>query len=241
MLFFRNKINLKMLIPNGYTDIHSHILPGIDDGAKTMDDSIALIKKFKEMGIQKIITTPHVMGGVWLNSTDIILKKLEEVRKRLHMEGITDFSIDAAAEYMLDDNFETLLRKKDLLPIKNNMILVELSYLNPPANLFDILFDMQIAGYKPVLAHPERYNYYHMDRVKYANLKRAGALFQLNLLALTKYYGASVQKTALYLLEKNMYNCVGTDAHHLRHLENMVFALSKKHRLLLERLMEREL
>ena len=239
MILFRNKINLKDLLPLGYTDIHSHVLPGIDDGAKTMDDSIALIKKFQELGIHKIITTPHVMGDVWPNSTEVITSKLQEVKKRLQKEGITEFGIEAAAEYMLDENFAELLEKKDLLPIKENKILVEMSYLSPPSNLFDTLFAMQIAGYKPVLAHPERYNFYHMDKAKYADLKRAGALFQLNLLSLTRYYGVPVQKVALYLLEQNMYNCVGTDAHHLRHLENMNFRLSKKHRTLLKTLMEK--
>ena len=138
---------------------------------------------------------------------------------------------------MLDENFIELLEQKDLLPIKDNKVLVEMSYLNPPSNLFDTLFAMQIAGFKPVLAHPERYNFYHMDKAKYADLKQAGALFQLNLLSLTRYYGVPVQKIALYLLEQNMYNCVGTDAHHLRHLENMNFVLSKKQSLLLEGLL----
>lgn len=225
------------MVPKGFTDIHSHVLPGIDDGAKTMDASIALIKKFQELGIHKIITTPHVMGGVWPNSTEVIISKLQELKKRLQEEGVMEFSIEAAAEYMLDENFTELLEKKDLLPIKGNKVLVEMSYLDPPSNLFDTLFAMQIAGYKPVLAHPERYSFYHMDKSKYADLKRAGALFQLNLLALTKYYGLPVQKTALYLLEKNMYDYVATDAHHLRHLENMNFVLSKKHRLLLEGLL----
>ena len=234
MLLFRSKINLKSLLPVGYTDIHSHVLPGIDDGAKTMDDSILLIKTFQKLGIHEIITTPHVMGGVWPNSTEVITSKLLEVKKRLKEEEMTEFSIGAAAEYMIDENFIELLEKKDLLPIKDNKILVEMSYLNPPSNLFDTLFAMQIADYKPVLAHPERYNFYHLDKSKYSDLKSAGALFQLNLLALTKYYGLPVQKTALYLLEKKMYNYVATDAHHLRHLENMNFVLSKKHRLLLE-------
>ncbi len=225
------------MVLKGFTDIHSHVLPGIDDGAKTMDASIALIKKFQELGIHKIITTPHVMGGVWPNSTEVIISKLQELKKRLQEEGVMEFSIKAAAEYMLDENFTELLEKKDLLPIKGNKVLVEMSYLDQPYNLFDTLFAMQTAGYKPVLAHPERYSFYHMDKSKYADLKRAGALFQLNLLALTKYYGLPVQKTALYLLEKNMYNYVATDAHHLSHLENMNFVLSKKHRLLLKDLL----
>ena len=111
------KINLKHLIPSGFTDIHSHILPGIDDGAKTIDDSISLIKKFIDLGIHKIITTPHVMEGVWPNSRDVILTKLDEVKKRLQKDQITGFSIDAAAEYMLDDNFVKLLKKGDVLAL----------------------------------------------------------------------------------------------------------------------------
>ena len=241
MLFFNKKRNLKTFIPSGYVDFHSHVLPGIDDGAKTIDDSITIIKKFIKLGIHNIITTPHVMGGVWPNSKEIILSKLNEVKKVLELEGIKEFNISAAAEYMLDNNFTELLEKKDLLPVKDNKILVEMSYMNPPSNLFEILFGMQIAGYKPLLAHPERYNFYHSDKSIYEDIKNAGALFQLNLLSLTKYYGVSVQKIALYLLEKNMYNYVGTDAHHIRHLENMNFILSKKHRLLLKSLMEKNL
>ena len=237
MLFFNKKRNLKMFIPSGYIDFHSHVLPGIDDGAKTIDDSITIIKEFIKLGIHNIITTPHVMGGVWPNSTEIILSKLEEVKKKLELEGIKEFKIKAAAEYMLDDNFKELIEKKDLLPVKDNKILVEMSYMNPPSNLFEILFTMQIAGYKPLLAHPERYNFYHFEKSKYSDLKNAGTLFQLNLLSLTKYYGDAVQKIALYLLEKNMYDCVGTDVHHVKHLEHMNFVLSKKYRLLLENLM----
>ena len=237
MIFFRKKINLKKLIPPKYTDFHSHILPGIDDGAKTMEDSITLIKKFQELGIHKIITTPHVIGGVWPNSSEKILGKLEEVKQRLQDEGLSEFCIEAAAEYMLDENFTRLIEKKDVLCIKNDTVLVEMSFFNPPANLFDTLFSMQVAGYKPILAHPERYNFYHSDISKYDDLKRAGTLYQLNLLSLTKHYGANVQKIALYLLEKDMYDYVGSDAHTLRHLESMDFYLSRKHITLLKNVM----
>ena len=241
MLFFSKKVNLKELVPEGYVDIHSHVLPGIDDGARTMDDSIAMIKKFIDIGVYKVVATPHVMGGVWPNSKENILYKLQQVKKRLEKEQVDKFKIDAAAEYMLDENFLNLLEKKELLPIKENKILLEMSYLNPPTNLFPTLFSMQVQGYKPIIAHPERYNFYHKDKKHYDELHQAGSIFQLNLLSLTKYYGESVQKVALYLLEKNMYKCVGTDAHHLRHLESLNFVLSKKHRFLLKSLMEKVL
>ena len=239
MRLFYKKMNIKSLIPKGFVDMHSHVLFGIDDGAKTIEDSVSIVKKFMELGIYRIITTPHVIDGVWPNTTEIILSKLSEVKNRLELEGFSQFSIHAAAEYMLDENFIKLIEKRDLLPIKENMILVEVSYFNPPTNLFDILFTMQIEGYTPIIAHPERYSFYHKDKSKYNDLRRAGAKLQLNLLSLTKYYGRGVQKAALYLLDKNMYDFVGTDAHHIKHLDNMNFVLSKGHYRLLESLIEK--
>lgn len=239
MRFFHKKKNIKSLIPKGFTDIHSHVLFGIDDGARTIEDSILMIKKFIELGIYKIIATPHVISGVWPNSTEIILKKLSAVKNRIKLEGLSEFTIHAAAEYMLDDNFNQLLERKDLLTIKKNIILVEMSYFNPPFNLFDTLYKIQIAGYRPLIAHPERYSFYHMDRSKFLDLKSSGALFQLNILSLTNYYGRSVQKVALYLLEENMYDFVGSDAHNVKHLDIMNFALSKSHFRLLKSLIEK--
>ena len=241
MLFFRNKTNINSLIPSDFTDVHSHVLPGIDDGAKTIDDSIEMIKKFQELGINKIITTPHVMGGVWPNSSSVILNKLGVLKTKLKTLGVNDFTLEAAAEYMLDDNFIELLEKKDILTIKENKILIELSYLNSPRNLFDTIFNVQIKGYIPILAHPERYKYYHKDKSKYTDLIRSGALFQLNLLSLTSYYGVGVQRVAFYLLENDMYSFVGTDAHQTKHLENRSILLSKKHMILLEKLMNQNI
>ena len=234
MIFFRRKHYLKNIIPSGYTDIHSHILPGIDDGARTLDDSINLIKKFIELGIYKIITTPHVMGGVWQNSSSLILDKLKKVKKELMTQGITEFSLECAAEYMLDENFNELLEKNDLLPIFKNKILVEMSYLSAPYNLYDTMFKIKVKGYEPLLAHPERYNFYH-NTSKFSDLKRLGVLFQLNLLSLTNYYGKSVQKVALNLLERNMYNFIGTDAHNLNHLENISFCFLLKATIYIKR------
>ena len=219
MLFFKKKIPLTHFFTNSFVDIHSHLLPGIDDGAKDIDNSIALILKMASYGIKNFITTPHVLGSVYPNSTSVIKEKLAVVQKELEKREIKGISIQAAAEYMLDGEFSALLDQKDILVLKDNYILVEMSYFSAPINLYELLFKIQLKGYKPVLAHPERYNFYHTDFKSYYKLKQAGCLFQLNLLSLTDQYGKGVQKISEKLLKENLYDFVGTDAHHQNHLE----------------------
>lgn len=219
MLFFKKKIPLTDFFTDGFVDIHSHLLPGIDDGAKDMDTSIALLLKMASYGIKNFITTPHVLGSVYPNSSEVIKQKLAAVKKELEKREIKGISIQAAAEYMLDGEFSALLDQKDILVLKDNYILVEMSYFSAPINLYELLFEIQLKGYKPVLAHPERYNFYHTDFKSYYKLKQAGCLFQLNLLSLTDQYGKGVQKTSEKLLKENLYDFVGTDTHHQNHLE----------------------
>ena len=219
MLFFKKKIPLTDFFTDGFVDIHSHLLPGIDDGAKDMDTSIALLLKMTSYGIKNFITTPHVLGNVYPNSSEVIKQKLAAVKKELEKRKIKGISIQAAAEYMLDEEFSALLDQKDILVLKDNYILVEMSYFSAPINLYELLFKIQLKGYKPVLAHPERYNFYHTDFKNYYKLKQAGCLFQLNLLSLTDQYGKGVQKTSEKLLKENLYDFVGTDTHHQNHLE----------------------
>ena len=219
MLFFKKKIPLTDVFTDDFVDIHSHLLPGIDDGAKDMDTSIALLLKMASYGIKNFITTPHVLGSVYPNSSEVIKQKLAAVKKELEKREIKGISIQAAAEYMLDGEFSALLDQKDILVLKDNYILVEMSYFSAPINLYELLFKIQLKGYKPILAHPERYNFYHTDFKSYYKLKQAGCLFQLNLLSLTDQYGKGVQKTSEKLLKENLYDFVGTDTHHQNHLE----------------------
>ena len=220
MLFFKKKtLLLEQFFPQGFVDIHSHLLPGIDDGAKDLAESIALIKKMHSYGIKNFVTTPHVLGDVYPNSSALINEKLNEVQAELEKQNLTDIQFSAAAEYMLDEQFSERLKNKDLLTLKDQFILVEMSYFKAPFNLYNVLFEIQLKNYKPILAHPERYNFYHNEFRNYYKLKKAGCLFQLNLLSLTPHYGLGVQKTALKLLENNMYDFVGTDTHHENHLE----------------------
>ena len=160
MIFFKKKeVPLTDFFPEGFVDIHSHLLPGIDDGAKDLEDAIALISKMRSYGIKNFITTPHVLGDVYPNSSKTIKKKLQEVNEELIKRNITDVSIRAAAEYMLDEQFSKRLENDDILTLKDNFILVEMSYFSAPLNLFDLIFEIQLKGYKPILAHPERYPY----------------------------------------------------------------------------------
>jgi tyrosine-protein phosphatase YwqE len=219
MFFLKKKIPLTNFFTDGFVDIHSHVLLGIDDGAKDMDTSIALLLKMASYGIKNFITTPHVLGSVYPNSSEVIKQKLAAVKKELEKREIKGISIQAAAEYMLDGEFSALLDQKDILVLKDNYVLVEMSYFSAPINLYELLFKIQLKGYKPVLAHPERYNFYHTDFKSYYKLKQAGCLFQLNLLSLTDQYGKGVQKTSEKLLKENLYDFVGTDTHHQNHLE----------------------
>ncbi|MEO8515777.1 MAG: CpsB/CapC family capsule biosynthesis tyrosine phosphatase [Flavobacterium sp.] len=220
MLFLkRNKFALKDLIPDNHVDIHSHLLPGIDDGAQTIDDSIFLINSLKNMGITKIITTPHIFSGFWDNTKDKIQKTEVETVSILKENDIT-IPIQAASEYLLDDHFVSLFKKGEILTLKDNYVLVEMSYLNAPIQLYEIIFDLQVAGYKPVLAHPERYVFYHNNFDDYLKLKNAGCAFQLNLLSVVGYYGTAVADVAKKLLKTGLIDFVGSDVHHKKHIES---------------------
>jgi len=198
--------------------MHSHLLPGIDDGSPDMETSLEFIKGFHSLGYKKIITTPHVLWEIYPNTTETILRKLDEVRKEI-LNASIDIEFNAAAEYFIDDHFTDQLKKKvPLLPISGNMVLVEFSMLTMPMDLQEVLFEMQMQNYQPVLAHPERYAFLGRKKEIYDQLKDAGCWFQLNLLSLSGYYGAAIQELAEYLLKKNYYDLAGTDLHHHKHL-----------------------
>ena len=199
-------------------DIHSHFIPGIDDGAQTMEDSIALIGAFGKMGYKKVITTPHILTDGYRNTPEIILAGLEKVRVALKTEGIP-VEVAAAAEYYIDFDFERKLENEELLTFGAKYLLFEVSYLYPPDNLYSIIFKLLTNGYKPVLAHPERYNFWHNKFEKYEELKEKGVLLQLNINSLTGHYSPETKKVAELLIEKNMIDFLGSDCHHLNHVD----------------------
>ena len=200
-------------------DMHSHLIPGIDDGSPDMETSLQLIRGMKELGYSKLITTPHIMWDMYKNTREDILQRLEQLRAAVKAESL-DIEIEAAAEYFLDDHVEALIKNNEpLLTMGENMVLVEFSLAQPSMSLKDILFAMQMQGYLPVIAHPERYIYLEKNKELYQDLKDIGCLFQLNLLSLTNYYGRSAHELAQYLIKKEFYDLVGSDIHHFRHIE----------------------
>jgi tyrosine-protein phosphatase YwqE len=217
LTLFKSKPVLKDLIPDNYIDIHSHLLPGIDDGAKNLDDSLRLIKALQGFGTKQFITTPHIIQYFYDNDFQSIKSNEALFNKNLEQNNIST-PISAAAEYMMDECFVKLFQSGELLTLKENYVLVEMSYLNPPIQLYSIIFELQVAGYIPVLAHPERYTFYHNNLNEYKKLTNAGCLFQLNLLSVVGYYGAGIASIADYLLKNGLYNFVGSDVHHNNHI-----------------------
>ncbi|NNC50682.1 MAG: histidinol phosphatase [Flaviramulus sp.] len=218
--FFSKKIFLKDLLED-FVDIHNHILPGIDDGAKNVNESINLIKKMKELGVKQFIPTPHVMQDFYPNTDESIGNAYSILLEDLDKKTLGGITINPAAEYMLDVYFEKFLENNYLFTLKSNYVLVELSYFQPPINLEEIIFNIKNKGYIPVLAHPERYSYYHNKLDYYSRLKQLGCLFQLNLLSLSNHYGDHVKKTGKYLMNNQMIDFVGSDIHNLNHVEKL--------------------
>ena len=202
------------------TDMHSHFIPSIDDGSDSVATSIALIKGLMSLGYKNIITTPHVMSDHYPNSSEDILNGLEKVKKGLITEGV-NINVHAAAEYYLDEYFLDLLEKEPLLTLWDNYILVEMSFYSPPRGWEDYFFKIALKGYQPILAHPERYPYFHKSYVEYAEIREKGVALQLNVLSLIGYYGEAVKKTAFRLLDDKLIDFLGTDMHHVRHLETV--------------------
>ena len=220
-MFFlkKNKAILKDIIPSDFTDIHSHLLPGIDDGAKDIQETLYLVNSLKNFGFESFTTTPHTFTGFY-NNTKAGIQETEVETKKILIENNIHNHFKAASEYLLDDHFISLCKKGEVLTLKDDLVLVEMSYLNAPIHLYDLLFEMQLAGYKPVLAHPERYMFYHKRLDEYQRLKNAGCHFQLNLLSTVGYYGNEVMQVADQLLKTNLIDFVGSDVHHKKHIES---------------------
>ena len=200
------------------TDIHSHILPGIDDGSPNIETSLELIRGLMKLGVRRSVATPHVIGDMYRNTPDTILGALTLLQEALVREGM-EFEVSAAAEYMLDAYFlELLADKKVLLTVSGNLLLTEFSYSTMPTNPEKMSFAIITEGFTPILAHPERYAYYYRNFREYHRLKELGFLLQVNLLSLTGYYGREALKASQYLLKNGLVTFLGTDLHHANHM-----------------------
>ncbi|ERM83443.1 capsular polysaccharide biosynthesis protein [Rhodonellum psychrophilum GCM71 = DSM 17998] len=200
-------------------DMHSHLIPGIDDGSKTLEESITLIKRLKGYGYRKVITTPHIMSEFYKNTPEIIQIGLSELKHTLSEEGV-DIEIHAAAEYYMDEIFlEKVQGGQKLLTISNNYVLVETGFISKPQMLLEILFEMEMQGYKPVLAHPERYQYLVQDKKLVSDLIDRDIYFQMNLLSLTGFYSKQIKTFAELLIDEKKVKLLGTDCHNERYLD----------------------
>ena len=200
-------------------DMHSHLLPGIDDGSPDTETSLHLINGLTELGFSSFITTPHILWDLYRNDDSTI----GDAHSRLNVAaslGIVSFTLHAAAEYMIDDHFTNLLKEKaPLRTLNNNYVLVEFSFVALPFDWKTVFFDLQIQGYQPVLAHPERYNYLAGQPEIFQQISDMGVLLQVNLNSLTGYYGKPALQLAQYLTKHKLVSFLGTDLHHQRHLD----------------------
>lgn len=211
MIFRRSTIVSQL---KGFTDFHSHILFGVDDGVKTLDVSLEVLKRYEDIGIAEVWCTPHVMEDI-PNTTEELRNRFAELEKAY----TGPIQLHLAAEYMMDELFESRLEQNDLLALgeEGNWLLVETSYFNPPMDIGGILKRIKSKGFFPVLAHPERYVY--MGKGMYKMLKQEGILLQLNLSSLAGAYGVEAQKKARWLLKKQYYDMAGSDLHSIRNMQ----------------------
>ena len=209
-------------------DMHSHLLPGLDDGLQEIEQTIQFIKELQQLGYKKLICTPHILSGVYNNSPEIILPKLELVKLALE-ENKIDIQVEVAAEYMVDADFEAYINEGlPLLTFGKNLILIEMSYAAPSNNIEQVIFQLRLKGLQPVLAHPERYLYYLSKPEQYERFSDLGCLLQINILSLLGYYGEPSKHIAQNLLKKNRVSFVGTDMHHDNHMSALKELVSRK-------------
>ena len=199
-------------------DMHSHLIPGIDDGSKSMDDTIAMLAKFEAFGFTKVITTPHIMSDYYRNTPEIILGGLEKVRAEIERSGL-NLQIEAAAEYYFDETLlEKLEKKEPLLTFGDKYLLFEFSFHVEPSNIEKLFFELITQGYKPVLAHFERYEFLHGSIEKAREWRTKGINIQLNYNSLGGHYGPNVLKQARLLVDSGELDFVSTDCHRMEHL-----------------------
>ncbi|MGW9686027.1 tyrosine-protein phosphatase [Flagellimonas sp. 2504JD1-5] len=217
--FFHKKIFLVDYL-HGLVDMHNHILPGVDDGAETVEESLELIRNFKNMGITNFVFTPHIMHNYYPNTPETIQKSYDTLNNALENNNMAGITTDFSAEHMIDDNFETILENSEVMPLKKDYMLVEMSYLQPSINFDKAIIEISKQQYYPILAHPERYVYFHNRNHIYQTLKSQGMLFQLNLLSLTsEVYGVGVQKQTQKLLEEGMIDYIASDIHNIHQIK----------------------
>jgi len=225
MFFFKRKTSSYTDFSAIGVDMHSHLVPAVDDGAKDVEDSIALITGLRELGYTDLFTTPHTLQDYHPNTKESLTNGFALLNGQVP-KGI---NINLSSEYYLDEDFQEQLGANALMPLPGNRLLIEFSQIVRPHNLEDIIFDLCLKGYQPVLAHPERYLFFHKNFDYYTRIKDMGVELQVNALSLTEHYGKGVNAVAEKLIEKDMIDFIGTDIHHVKHLEFLQRVPGKKH------------
>lgn len=221
MLSFFSKKNKVTDISWLGVDMHSHILPGIDDGSPDVATSVRFVKSLTELGFEQLIATPHILKELYPNTPESIAKAKQNLQTALNQANIIT-KLGAGAEYMVDQDF-TL--DGHLCTLDQKHLFIEMSYLSESPRISQTIFDIEIKGYRPVLAHPERYTFYFKDKSRLKRFKEKGCLLQLNLLSVLGYYGKDVKHLAELLLKEKMYDFAGTDLHHDKHLNTLTEAV----------------
>ncbi len=211
---FRNKKEQVKLFYN--TDIHCHILPGVDHGSRSIEDSLDMLQAEMEMGINRVILTSHVTAVTFENTRESLMDAFLKLQDAVTDAGL-DIQLFLSAEYRMDEYFDKEYAADHLIPMPGNHILLENSFQQELMNLDDLLFDMQVKGYKTILAHPERYPYYSRRRKRYEQLHNAGAKFQVNILSFTGYFGEEARESALWFVRNGMIDYLGSDMHNVKH------------------------
>lgn len=209
------------------TDVHAHLLPGLDDGPETTEEALTLIKNLNELGYKRLVATPHIMVDLYPNTTDIILQTYRVFKQELEKHKIA-IEFFCAAEYFMDEAFERHIEQDDLLALFEKYVLIEMSTLAIFPRCHEYIFKLKTKGYIPILAHPERYTYFHREFERFENLKNMGCLFQANILSFQGYYGKKIKSVAFKLLEKNMIDLLGSDTHHQQHIKHLQKAFRQK-------------
>lgn len=213
MGFFSSKSISRMEV-----DIHSHLIPGIDDGANSIEESMVMLREFEKNGFKKVITTPHIHPN-YRNTPEIIRSGLEKVHEEMGIANL-QIELECAAEYYVDEFFlETIQKKEEILSFGDNYVLVESAFLNKPIFFEEALFELISHGYKPVLAHPERYRFLEGSTEWLLELKSQGVLLQVTLGSVGGYYGKTPQQIAKELLRQNMVDFLGSDLHKISQMD----------------------
>jgi protein-tyrosine phosphatase len=230
MFSFFSKKSQPAIIESDFvlTDMHSHVLPGLDDGADQLEDSLTMLKKFIELGYKKAILTPHIMGDAYQNTPIGIRERLDYLKSNL---GDLKIELQCAAEYYIDESlYNKLETDQEILSFgKNKYVLIETSYINESSLLTHVSFELQSKGFIPVLAHPERYTYMYHDFKKYIEYFDRGLLFQINLNSLVGYYSETSKKMVEKLIDHKMVHFVGTDCHSIKQAEATERAMQTKY------------